>query len=101
MEFLAAHIESMKSSFADDLAEAAKRKALALLGTDIDILVFVVAAGLMYSQMGRDLLTIACRTDDGTEEGYAGAVAEVLVQVVEKAIATDKEYRRALPGRPE
>jgi len=88
IDFIEAYIESSKSTKVDNWAAIAKAKALLVLQTDIDILVFAVATSMLVSGPGIAILEAACH---GKLSARDAAVA--IVTITEEAFRRDRQQR--------
>lgn len=89
IEFVQAYIDSLIVAEVDEKAELAKEKAIDVLNTDIDILIFVITVKTLYKKahLIRDFIK-----GRSTSKQVAGQV----VEAVEVAQQADKSLR---PGR--
>jgi hypothetical protein len=87
-DFLVAYLDSLRSPDVDITAAVAKDMAIKALSTDLDILVFMVTAGLLYSNAGGALMACAVRGVVPIRE-----TAEKIVAMVAQAIQIDKSTR--------
>jgi len=88
IDFIQAYIESMVVTEVDEKAEIAKAKAIEVLQTDIDILVFVVALLSLYQE------AVLLVEEARKEKISSREAAELIVTITEKARQMD------ILGRP-
>lgn len=87
IDFLAAYIDTIAVERADARADIAKAKAIELLGTDIDILVFITTIMTFHS---RDCLSLV----RGCPPSRSREVASAIVEVSELAFEHDRLMRK-------
>ena len=87
IDFIQAYIETMMVAEVDEKAEIAKTKAIEVLKTDIDILVFITTL-LSFYEVAISLINKVERKTLSSKEA-----AELIVEIAEKARQMDKARR--------
>ena len=87
IDFIQAYIETLMVAEVDEKAEIAKTKAIEVLKTDIDILVFITTL-LSFYEVAISLINKVKRETLNSKEA-----AELIVEIAEKARQMDKARR--------
>ncbi len=87
IDFIQAYIESMVVTEVDEKAEIAKTKAIEVLQTDIDILIFVVTLTFFYKEAFPLVEAVRKRMISSRK------VAGLIVKIIEKVHQTDMLFR--------
>jgi len=86
VDFIEAYIETLMVAEVDKRAEVAKQKAIDALNTDIDILAFITTSMTLYQ-------AIPFMNDVIRGRMTPKQLAELVVEIAEKARKTDKLFR--------